>query len=794
MVLMTRHELGFSRVLREIFTVFAVVMGTALIASAAPPPHEAILAAAAAGDTATAVDALVRLEAEDAGRFRANNYDYLLGRLLELRGDYAAATSRYDDVLTRGSNLAEYALWRMAGIARLEGNFALERQYLERLTARYPSSLLFGRAVERVGRSAFDSGDYQLAIARLEPLAGSNGSSARDALARVAVARLRLGDRTAARRDFTRLVDAQDDFALEAARGLDELDAAENVSLTEFDHVRRGRIYLYNRDWLGARRHFQAVADTPDSQNRSEALFTLGMTYYRTDEHDAAVDWWLKTAREFADTPTGIRAALWAGHAYQRAGKYKEAVDQYSAFIQQYPRDDQIESAYRNAIDSWRSAGNTAEALDWCNRAEAAQPKSALATFAAFNRAKIFLSTGDPSRALAELTRLKLDYNLRANGPGMPAPDEVDLLRGVCFEGLGRISEAVSVYLSLQPGLEEYYGNRATERLLALADRPEGKAETGRVLQAALAAARASRSAAQSKAAVDKALRLTNDPQLRAELLDRLRAAYALLPAYARVSGQTIDPIAREALPSSSKGISDRSHGALAAELAFLGLFDEASGELQASGYGARAPYAMAVYNARGSRADGAIQLGESLAKRIPDDFRPELLPPDLAELIYPAPYRDDLRRFALQIGVDPRMVLAIARQESRFKPWVKSPAAARGLMQFIPETASRIAASVGIERFDQDDLYEPEVAVRIGSRYLADLFKMFPNNPYAVAASYNGGEDSVSRWVDRAASKDDVDLVVAEVSYKETKTYVYRVMNNYWAYQALYTRELNKK
>src|SRR5690348_4559620 len=108
----------------------------AATAEAADPadPNGAILAAVASGDTATAVAELGRLEAEDAQTFRANNYDYLLARVLELRGDYAGATARYTAVVDRNSNLAEYALWRLAGLARLEGNFPVERRYLERLT------------------------------------------------------------------------------------------------------------------------------------------------------------------------------------------------------------------------------------------------------------------------------------------------------------------------------------------------------------------------------------------------------------------------------------------------------------------------------------------------------------------------------------------------------------------------------------------------------------------------------------------------------------------------------------
>jgi soluble lytic murein transglycosylase len=767
-----------------------MTLAAALTARAAEP-HDTIMNAVASGDTATAVDALARLETQDAGRFRANNYDYLLGRLLELRGDFVGAAARYTAVADRGSNIAEYALWRLAGLARVEGNFPLERRYLERLMARFPSSLLYPRAVERAGRSAFEAKDYSVAIARLQPMARATGSDGRDALARVALARLRLGDTSGARRDFTQLMDGpQDDFALVAARGLDELDKKDGVQLTEFDHIRRGRIYLFNRDWVGARSHFAAVADIAGAQNRAEALYSTGMTYYRTEDYTAAIDWWEKAAREFPSDPTGIKAFLWVGNAYQRAGKYPEAVARYADFTTRYPTDDQAESAYRNAIDSLRSAGDAAGALSWCDRAEAAQPRSPLATFASFNRAKIRLAKGDASGALGELTRLK-GYNLRATGPGMPSADEVDLLRGVCLERLGRTSEAVSLYLSMPEGRERYHGNRATLRLLALAASPSAKDEVARVLGASLAAARSAGDAVSAKAAADRALRLTADPTTRAELLGILRRSYASLPVYARVTGSAVDPIGRTEVATA---IADRSHTALAAELAFLGLLDEAVPELQASGFGARASYAMAVYSARGSRGDVAVQLGEQLAAKVPDDYRIELLPRDVAELIYPAPYRDELRAFAGPLGVDPRFELSIARQESRFKPWVKSPAAARGLMQFIPETASKVATALSIARFDQDDLYEPDVAVRIGARYLADLFALFPKNPYAVAASYNGGEDSVARWAKRSADASDPDLVVAEISFKETKAYVYRVMNNYWAYQALYTEDLNPR
>src|SRR4029079_12564805 len=141
-----------------------------------------------------------------------------------------------------------------------------------------------------------------------------------------------------------------------------------------------------------------------------------------------------------------------------------DAVARYSAFIARYPTDDQVEGAYRNAIDSLRSAGDSAGALGWCDRAEAAQPRTPLATFASFNRAKIRLTKRDYAGALSELTRLK-SANLRVPGPGMPTGDEVELLRGVCLERLGRTSEAISLYLAMPEGRERYHGHRATLRL-----------------------------------------------------------------------------------------------------------------------------------------------------------------------------------------------------------------------------------------------------------------------------------------------------------------------------------------
>ncbi|MBD0325379.1 MAG: transglycosylase SLT domain-containing protein [Pyrinomonadaceae bacterium] len=159
----------------------------------------------------------------------------------------------------------------------------------------------------------------------------------------------------------------------------------------------------------------------------------------------------------------------------------------------------------------------------------------------------------------------------------------------------------------------------------------------------------------------------------------------------------------------------------------------------------------------------------------------------------YPALYRESIVRAAASRKIDPRLVLAIMRQESGFRPRAKSPAAARGLLQLTVDTAQKYTARVGLNNLQDDDLYRPEISILVGSEYLSELMRLFPNLPEAVAASYNGGEDNAARWLKRAKRR-DAGVFTAEVGFAETKNYVYKVMANYRAYRQLYTQDLRPR
>ena len=159
----------------------------------------------------------------------------------------------------------------------------------------------------------------------------------------------------------------------------------------------------------------------------------------------------------------------------------------------------------------------------------------------------------------------------------------------------------------------------------------------------------------------------------------------------------------------------------------------------------------------------------------------------------YPVMYRAELLRYAKARSVDPRFALAIMKQESSFRAGAKSPAAARGLLQLVFDTALKYNKKAGFPNLQADDLYNPATNIAIGSLYMSDLKSQFGGMYEAVAASYNGGEDNVARWLKRSNPKDP-GIFASEVGFAETKNYVYKVMNNYRVYRELYTEDLLRK
>jgi soluble lytic murein transglycosylase-like protein len=96
---------------------------------------------------------------------------------------------------------------------------------------------------------------------------------------------------------------------------------------------------------------------------------------------------------------------------------------------------------------------------------------------------------------------------------------------------------------------------------------------------------------------------------------------------------------------------------------------------------------------------------------------------------------------------LDPALVKAVIAVESAFQPNAVSVKGAVGLMQIIPDTGERYGVVGDATRSIEQKLRDPEINLRVGTRYLRDLLVLFADDLELALAAYNAGENTVKRY-----------------------------------------------
>ncbi len=182
-------------------------------------------------------------------------------------------------------------------------------------------------------------------------------------------------------------------------------------------------------------------------------------------------------------------------------------------------------------------------------------------------------------------------------------------------------------------------------------------------------------------------------------------------------------------------------------------------------------------------RLEAAVALLDAVAATVPARLQAPRL---LLEWAYPKPWEVLVDREAAAFHVDPLLLYALMRQESRFNPDAGSGAGALGLTQVIEPTGEEIAGRLADPDFAPDRLFRPERAIRYGAFYFADQLDAFDGAPWMALAAYNGGPGNAFRWAlgDTAI---DPDLFYEQVTFTETRDYLRLVLENYAWYRYLY-------
>ncbi len=120
------------------------------------------------------------------------------------------------------------------------------------------------------------------------------------------------------------------------------------------------------------------------------------------------------------------------------------------------------------------------------------------------------------------------------------------------------------------------------------------------------------------------------------------------------------------------------------------------------------------------------------------------------------ARFSDMIDAVAIKTRLYPELLHAVIKAESAYDPNAVSRAGAVGLMQLMPQTATR---------FGVTNRRDPKANVEGGARYLRGLLTFYHNNIKLALAAYNAGEKAVEKYGNKIPP------------YRETQNYVKKVL-----------------
>ena len=206
-------------------------------------------------------------------------------------------------------------------------------------------------------------------------------------------------------------------------------------------------------------------------------------------------------------------------------------------------------------------------------------------------------------------------------------------------------------------------------------------------------------------------------------------------------------------------------------------------------------PRIVAVYPS--ISAEEALQIARTLASegRYADSIRvirfslknqEDAATKEQLELLYPRPWGKLVSKYAAEYGLPEYLLYALIRSESFFQHQVVSGAGAIGLTQLMPATAADIAKKLKVADYS---LTDPEINIRFGAYYLAEMIRRSDNRIMPACFAYNAGISRVRGWQKKAQGLPE-DLFLESLEYAETRDYGRKLLSAATVYGVLYYSE----
>lgn len=690
------------------------------------------------------------------------------GNAAERSGDYAAAQQQYQAIAASSDPVTSAA-----------GNLALGRLFerwnrpSDALAPLHAAIGFYGNAADGLragfllGEAELDLNQDQDAAAAFHGYIAGGGPAGGEAALEQAAALQAAGDdadalaalaqplqassltvRRAALRAASRSLEQLGQFAAAAADQQALADTRPPSNQRAAALVEAGRLYALANDNADAIAALQsAVQDLPNATATATALDQLdslgaavdpvqqGLVLFAAGRNDDAHDLFMQILN---DNPTGPLAALanyYLGRIADREDRNDTALADYADAYSLDPGGTLAPAALWYRAQLLNALGRYAEARDAYTTLAQQFPRDANAAAAAFESGLMAYLAGDAVGATAIWTPLAQSMSGSDAARAALWLAKLAQQRG---DGGALAAAARQAQIAEPTG---YFGLRAAMLATGASLRPAGGPVAAVAPDwAALEAWLTTRFGPENPAPF-LATQATQD-WVEGMELDTL--GWQTTPG--QMLGATLDGIAQQpwALYRAARAFSDRGLTALALEAA------------------------TDLLRLAGVRHGGALDA-----------------PATLLRLAYPLDYVDLVNQDAAQTGLDPLLIVAVARQESAFDPAAGSSAGAQGLLQLVPSTAQDVADTLGLPPLAPGDLQRPLINLRLGAAHLAQQARLAGGDLQQMLAGYNAGGGNAARWARQAGG--DPDRFYEAVDFSETRLYLRSVSENYAIYQMLY-------
>ena len=174
----------------------------------------------------------------------------------------------------------------------------------------------------------------------------------------------------------------------------------------------------------------------------------------------------------------------------------------------------------------------------------------------------------------------------------------------------------------------------------------------------------------------------------------------------------------------------------------------------------------------------------------------PSMIKTDLLKVVFPKDFSQQIQKESQTQKIDSQLVYSLIRQESAFRIDAVSTSQAMGFMQIIPPTGQELAQDLKIKGYETQQLFQPDLNIKMGTLYIARLVRSFGGNISYALAAYNAGPTKVRRWMNarpQLFEREDDEIWIDELPWEETSFYVKAILRNIILYKTLFEEKREK-